>query len=93
MKSTKNSFLKRAADKTGVNTRFHEVYKDRLNPSLEYIASPAEATLVCHGNIGESGYIISKHKKIVALEKMIGNYAKTFHSGIYFNMYSTCVHS
>jgi phosphatidylserine decarboxylase len=87
MRTTKESMLKELADKVGANRKFHRRHKDRLNPSLEYIASPAEATLACHGNIGESGYIISKHKKVVGLDKIIGEYAKRFIGGTYFNMY------
>ncbi len=88
MRTTKKSGLNRAADKLGWNKIFHEVHNDDyLNPSLEYVASPAEATLACHGVIGREGDIISKHKKIVPLEKMIGDYATKFHGGIYFNMY------
>jgi len=88
MISTTKSRLNRFADRIGWNAQFHKVGKDdRLYPSLEYIASPADATLACHGNIGKEGDIISKHKKVVALEKIIGNYANKFHEGIYFNMY------
>jgi phosphatidylserine decarboxylase len=87
MKHTKSSPLKRRKDKSGANAEFHKVQEDILNPSLEYIASPAESRLAYHGIIGEDGYIISKHKKVVALENMIGKYADRFRDGIYLNMY------
>ena len=87
MKHTKSSPLKRRMDKKGSNAEFHKVQDDILNSSLEYIASPAESRLEYHGIIGEDGYIISKHKKVVALENMIGKYAERFNDGIYLNMY------
>jgi phosphatidylserine decarboxylase len=88
MITTKKSRLNRVADKLGWNKKFHQVYTDdRLNPSLEYVASPAQATIATHGIINRDGDIISKHKKVVPLEKMIGEYAKKFHGGVYFNMY------
>lgn len=85
--STKESWLKKQADRSGINRKFHRPVKDRLNPSLEYFASPAQAIIAWHDNIGESGYIISKHKKVVALEKIIGDYSEIFRGGTYINMY------
>jgi len=87
MRSTKSSLLKRVMDSTGFNAKFHKVQEDAIDSSLEYIMNPAESTMACHGIIGNDGYIISKNKKVVALDKVIGKYADNFHDGIYLNMY------
>jgi phosphatidylserine decarboxylase len=71
----------------GVNAKFHKIEDDFFDPSLEYIASPAEAELKYYGDIGDGGYILSKHDRIIALENMIGRYADRFQDGIYLNMY------
>jgi phosphatidylserine decarboxylase len=88
MKSTKESPFKHIADTFGINARFHKKEDhNNIDPSLEYVSSPAEATLFYHGKIDREGYILSKHKKRIELEKLIGKYADTFQDGIYLNMY------
>ncbi|MGV8172028.1 MAG: phosphatidylserine decarboxylase [Candidatus Woesearchaeota archaeon] len=87
MISTKKSLLKRAADKTGINDIFHMRSDDVIDESLEYVSSPCEATLKHHGIIGDTGYIISKHKRIVALENLIGKYSDRFKDGIYLYLH------
>jgi phosphatidylserine decarboxylase len=87
MKSTKSSWLKKTMDSAGFNAKFHKLYEDKINSSLEYIMNPAESTLACHGIIGDEEYIISKNKKVVALDNVIGKYAHKFRNGMYLNMY------
>lgn len=87
MKSTRETSWKIFADKIGINDRFHRKEEDIIDHSLEFISSPAQATLFYNGRIDDEGYILSKHKKRVALEKLIGKYADRFKDGIYLNMY------
>lgn len=79
--------MKKTMDGIGFNAKFHKVHEDKIDSSLEYIMNPAESTLACHGIIGDEGYIISKNKKVVALDTVIGKYAVRFKDGIYLNMY------
>ncbi len=87
MKSTKSSWLKKTMDGIGFNAKFHKVHEDKIDFSLEYIMNPAESTMACHGIIGDEGHIISKNRKVIALDSVIGKYANKFRDGIYLNMY------
>lgn len=87
MTSTKNSLLKHLADVTGINAKFSKVEEDIIDKSLENIVSPVEATLFNCGYIDGQGFILSKHGKKVALNKLIGEHSNKFNDGIYLNLY------
>lgn len=87
MISTKSSPLKYVADFLGINKKFSKRRHNIIDNNSKNIVSPVEATLLYHGNIDEQGYILSKHRKKITLDKLIGKYADTFQDGTYINFY------
>lgn len=87
MYSTKKSILMRIYNFIGLNNRFHKIQDDKINYDEDLIISPVEAKLVAEGKINETSEIISKSKRIISLEEVLGNNARLFNNGFYLNFY------
>ncbi len=85
--STQTSLLERIADKLGLNERFHKCQNDNINFDSSLIVSPVEAILTASGEIGDDGRIISKSRKEINLNEVIGESAHLFSGGFYLNFY------
>ena len=85
--STKNTFIGKIADYFGLNKKFHEYTKIITEPKDNKVISPVEAKVVHIGNIDRNGTLLSKNKKEIRLENLIGNYSKQFCDGKYINFY------
>ena len=85
--STKNTLIGRIADYFGLNNKFHRYQEDCINHDSDMMMSPVEAVLVDFGRINNDGKIVSKSKKEIGLNEVIGEFANLFLKGIYFNFY------
>jgi phosphatidylserine decarboxylase precursor len=85
--STKNTLIGRIADYLGINKKFYRYQKDNINYNSDIVISPIEAVLVEFGRINDDGKIISKSKKEIGLNEIVGEFADLFLKGIYFNFY------
>ena len=85
--STKNSLVGRIADSVGLNKQFHRYQKISTDPNDNALISPVEGKIVHIGNIDNEGVLISKRKKKILLEELIGKKHTQFAGYRYINFH------
>ena len=85
--STRNSWVGRVFDYFGFNEKFHEYCDVGCDSDKSVVVSPVEARVVCVGDIGDEGEIVSKNGKRVFLGNCLGGRADEFVGGKYINFY------